>query len=86
MKAYKNMQECIRRASYIRTEIRKTSKIKEKKKYESLNLYYIQTIEELIRQGDQFLDSSEDLDLGLEVIQVIENYSCLLSMLNKGNF
>jgi len=83
MGAYKNMQESLQRAQYIRGEIRKANKITEKKKYESLHFYYIETIKEIIRQGDRFLDTSDNLDVGLEVIQIIENYNCILSMLKE---
>lgn len=77
------MQESLDRAAYIRKEIKKTDKSKDCKKYESLHFYYIETIKEAIRQGDIFLDQTENIDLGMQVIDTMEIYTNLLAVLNQ---
>ena len=46
-----------------------------------LNKAYIETAREIIRQGELYLDKTENFDLGLKVVQIVENYRALLSTL-----
>jgi hypothetical protein len=79
---YEAVKEGIMRASLIRQDLAKTPTEYEPKKAQGLNKAYIETIKEAIRQGEFFLDKTDDLELGLKVCQIIENYQALLSALD----
>ena len=80
---YKSIREGIKRASLIRQDLAKTITEYEPEKIRGLNKAYIDTIKEVIRQGELFLDKTESLELGLKVGQIIENYQAFLSTLPK---
>ena len=84
-KHYKAYTEGILRASLIRKDLEKHPTEYYPEKVRGLNKAYIETAREIIRQGDKFIDSTNDFDLGLEVSMAVENYRALLSSLNKDN-
>jgi phage terminase Nu1 subunit (DNA packaging protein) len=51
------------------------------KHLKQLNQTYIDTLKEVIRQGDLFVDTTDNLELGLKVGITIENYRAFLSTL-----
>jgi hypothetical protein len=82
---YKSMQEGIVRASHIRKDLSKHTTEYYPEKVRGLNKAYMQTVKEIIRQGNFYLDNDPDFWLGLEVAQIIENYNAFLSALkHKG--
>ena len=82
---YKSMQEGIIRASHIRKDLAKHTTEYFPEKVRGLNKAYIQTVKEIIRQGNFYLDKDPDFWLGLEVAQIIENYNAFLSTLEHRN-
>ena len=78
---YKAMREGILRATLIRKDLALSSTEYFPEKVRGLNKAYIRTIREIIRQGDFYLDKDPDFWLGLEVVQIVENYKAFLSTL-----
>ena len=78
---YKSFREGISRARLIRRDLRKTLTEYEPQKVRGLNKAYIETIKEVIRQGEFYLDKGEDFSLGLKIAITIENYKAFLSTL-----
>jgi len=78
---YKSLKEGINRARLIRRDLSKTFTEHEPRKVRGLNKAYIETVKEIIRQGEFFLDKGGGFELGLEVTQIIENYRAFLSTL-----
>ena len=81
-KYYKAVKEGIVRASLIRKDLEKHPTEYYPEKVRMLNKTYIQTVKEIIKQGDLYLDNDPDFWLGLEVAQIVENYRAFLSTLN----
>lgn len=75
----KAIEEGIMRATFIRQDLVKTFTEYEPKKVKGLNKAYIETIKEIVRQGELFLDKTDNIELGLKVAQIIENYRAFLS-------
>lgn len=82
---YKALKEGIGRARLIRRDLKKTLTEYEPEKVRGLNKAYLDTIKEVIRQGEHYLDKSDDLELGLKVAITIENYRAFLGSLPKLN-
>ena len=82
---YNSIKEGINRARLIRKDLQNTLTEYEPEKVRGLNKAYIATIKEIIRQGELFLDKSEDFELGLKVATTIENYKAFLSTLPNQN-
>jgi len=82
---YKAIQEGILRARLIRKDLKEHLTEYYPEKVRGFTKAYIQTVKEIVRQGEIFLDKSHDFELGLEVVQIIENYKAFLSTLNKDN-
>ena len=80
-KHYKAFEEGINRASLIRKDLLNHPTEYYPEKVRGLNKAYIATIKEIMRQGEKFLDSSDDFHLGLQVASTIENYRAFLSTL-----
>ena len=80
---YKAIQEGILRAKLIRKDLSQTPTEYYPEKVRGLTLAYIQTIKEIIKQGEFFLDKGGEFELGLKVTQIIENYRAFLSTLNE---
>ncbi len=78
---FKAFKEGISRARLIRLDLRKTLTEYEPEKVRGLNKAYIETIKEVIRQGELYLDHTEDFPLGLKIAITIENYKAFLSTL-----
>ena len=76
---YGAVQEGIMRARLIRRDIKKHPTEYYLDKVRGLNKAYIDTIKEIIRQGDMYLDLDIDFEKGLEVAMIIENYRAFLS-------
>jgi hypothetical protein len=81
-KHLKAFKEGIQRARLIRQDLRKTLTEYYPEKVRGLNKAYISTIKEVIKQGNLFLDKSDNLELGLKVAITIENYQAFLSGLD----
>jgi hypothetical protein len=79
------MQEGIFRASLIRKDLAKYETEYYPEKVRALNMTYIATAKEIIKQGDFFLDKSQNFELGIKVAQIVENYRALLSTLGHNN-
>ena len=79
---YKAVKEGVLRASKIRKDLGKYPTEYYPEKVRGLNKAYIETIKEIIRQGNLYLDNDPHFWLGLEVAQITENYSAFLSTLN----
>ena len=82
-KHYKLFKEGIWRAHLIREDLKNTLTEYHPEKVRGLNKAYIETIKEVIRQGEKFLDSSDDFSVGLRVAVTIENYRAFLSTLPR---
>ena len=67
------------RATFIRQDLVKTFTEYEPKKVRGLNKAYTETLREIIRQGELFLDKTDNLELGIKIGQIIENYRAFLS-------
>ena len=78
---YESFKEGISRARLIRRDLRKTLTEYEPQRVRGLNKAYIETIKEVIRQGEFYLDKTEDFSLGLKISVTIENYKAFLSTL-----
>jgi hypothetical protein len=76
---YKAVKEGILRARKIRQDLAKHPTEYYPEKVRGLNKAYFATIKEVIRQGNLYLDNNPDFWLGLEVAQIVENYSAFLS-------
>ena len=80
---YKALKEGTDRARLIKRDLKKTLTEYEPEKVRGLNKAYIDTIKEVIRQGEHYLDKSDNLEIGLKVAITIENYRAFLSSLPK---
>tara|TARA_R110000824_G_C14748227_1_gene628261 strand:- start:23 stop:283 length:261 start_codon:yes stop_codon:yes gene_type:complete len=78
---YKSFKEGIQRAKLIRRDLAKTLTEDQPQKVRGLNKAYIETLKEIIRQGEFFLDTSDNFLLGLKVAITIDNYKAFLSTL-----
>ena len=78
-------KEGIHRAKLIREDLKLSLIEQDLKKIKGLNKSYIDMVKETIRQGEYFLDKSNDFKLGLKVAITIENYRAFLSTLSKKN-
>ena len=76
---YEKIREGIMRATFIRQDLVKTFTEYEPKKVRGLNKAYTETLREIIRQGELFLDKTDNLELGIKIGQIIENYRAFLS-------
>jgi len=79
---FKAFKEGISRARLIKRDLRKTLTEYEPEKVRGLNKAYIETIKEIIRQGELFLDKSTNFKVGLKIAVTIENYKAFLSTLD----
>ena len=82
---YDALQEGIVRARLIRKDLGKFSTEYYPEKVRGLNKAYIATVKEIIRQGNLYLDKSDDFMLGLEVSMIVENYRAFLYTLNRND-
>jgi hypothetical protein len=82
---YNLFKEGISRARLIRADLKRSLIKHEHRKIKGLNKAYIETIKEVIRQGDYYLDKDGDFKLGLKIAITIENYKAFLSTLPKLN-
>ena len=80
---YKRFEEGIRRARLIREDLKIHPTEYFPEKVRGLNKAYIATAKEIIRQGNFFLDKSEDFELGLKVATIIEGYKNLLRQIDQ---
>lgn len=74
-------REGIQRARLIREDLKKTLTEYEPEKVRGLNKAYISTIKEVIKQGNLFVDKTNNFDLGLKIVVIVENYKAFLSTL-----
>jgi hypothetical protein len=82
-KHYKAMQEGILRAKLIKQDLHKHPTEHYPEKVRGLVKAYIDTTKQVIREGEKFIDTSENFERGLEVAQIIENYRALHLKLRK---
>jgi hypothetical protein len=80
---YKAYQEGIVRARLIRKDLKNHPTEYYPEKVRGLNKAYIQTVKEIIRQGELYLDKTQDFEAGIEVAMAVENYKAFLSTLRK---
>ena len=80
---YKAIEEGVMRAKFIRQDLAKTLTEYDPEKVRGLNKAYIETIRQVINHGEIFLDKTVDLELGLKVGVIIENYRAFLNTLNQ---
>jgi len=80
-KHFKAYQEGIVRARLIRKDLKNHPTEYYPEKVRGLNKAYIETVKEIIRQGEAYLDKTQDLEAGLEVAMAIENYKAFLTTL-----
>ena len=78
----KLFKEGIHRAKLIREDLKKSLIERDFKKIKGLNLSYIDMVKEVIRQGEYFLDKSNNFKLGLKVAITVENFKAFLSVLS----
>jgi hypothetical protein len=76
-------KEGIHRAKLIREDLKLSLIEQDLKKIKGLNKSYIDMVKEIIRQGEYYLDKSNDFQLGLKIAITIENYRAFLSALSK---
>ena len=81
----KAFREGIQRARVIREDLKKTLTEYEPEKVRGLNKAYIGTIKEVIKQGNLFLDKTDNFELGFKIAITIENYQDFLSTLPNIN-
>lgn len=79
---YKAVHEGINRARLIRKDLKNTLTEYYPEKVRGLNRAYIDTVKEIIRQGDMYIDMDDDFNKGLEVAMIVENYKAFLSTIN----
>ena len=77
--------EGISRARLIREDLKNALTEYEPRKVRGLNRAYIETIKEVIRQGEYYLDKGNDFKLGLKIGITIENYKAFLSTMPRLN-
>jgi hypothetical protein len=78
-------KEGIHRAKLIREDLKLSLIEQDLKKIKGLNKSYVDMLKETIRQGEYYLDKSNDFKLGLKVAITIENYRAFISTLSKKN-
>jgi len=81
-KHLKAFKEGIHRARLIRQDLRETLTEYHPEKVRGLNKAYIDTIKQVIKQGNLFLDKTDNFELGLKIAITIENYQAFLSALD----
>jgi len=80
---YKAVQEGILRARLIKQDLYAHPTEYYPEKVRGLVKAYIATTKQVIREGEKFLDLTEDFERGLEVAQIIENYRALHFKIKK---
>jgi hypothetical protein len=80
---HKAFRECITRATLIRKDLAKHPTEYFPEKVRGLLKAYFATIKETIKQGELYLDKTDDFELGLEVAVTIENYKALIIKLKR---
>ncbi len=75
----KLFKEGIHRAKLIREDLKESLIDQNFNKIKGLNKAYVDMVKEIIRQGEFFLDKSNDFKLGLRVAITIENFKAFLS-------
>ena len=78
---YKAYKEGIVRARLIRKDLRNHPTEYYPEKVRGLNKAYIHTVKEIIRQGELYLDKTQDFEAGIEVAMAVENYRAFLTTL-----
>jgi len=78
-------KEGIHRAKLIREDLKLSLIEQDLKKIKGLNKSYVDMLKETIRQGEYYLDKSNNFKLGLKVAITIENYRAFLSTLPQNN-
>lgn len=76
-------KEGIHRSRLIREDLNGALIEQDLKKIKGLNKAYLDMLKEVIRQGEYYLDKSNDLKIGLKVAITIENYRAFLSKLPR---
>ena len=76
-------KEGMHRAKLIREDLKSSLIKQDLKKIKGLNKSYVDMLKEVIRQGEYFLDKSNDFKLGLKVAITIENYRAFLTTLYR---
>jgi hypothetical protein len=71
------------RSRLIREDLKGALIEQDLKKIKGLNKAYLDMLKEVIRQGEYYLDKSNDLKIGLKVAITIENYRAFLSKLPR---
>jgi len=80
---YNIYREGILRARLIRQDLERHPTEYYPDKVRGLNESYIDTIKEVIKRGDEYIDMDANFEKGLEVAQVVETYKAFLSTLGK---
>ena len=78
-------KEGIHRAKLIREDLKLSLIEQDLKKIKGLNKSYVDMLKETIRQGEYYLDKSNDFKVGLKIAVTIENYRAFLSTFPKRN-
>jgi len=78
----KLFKEGIHRAKLIRGDLKASLMDQNFNKIKGLNKAYVDTVKEVIRQGEYFLDKSNDFKLGLRVAITVENFRAFLSAIS----
>ena len=76
-------KEGMHRSRLIREDLKGALIEQDLKKIKGLNKAYLDMLKEVIRQGEYYLDKSNDLKIGLKVAITIENYRAFLSKLPR---
>ena len=79
----KLFKEGIHRAKLIREDLKRALIEQDFKKIKGLNRSYIDMAKEVIRQGEYFLDKSNNFKLGLKVAITVENFKAFLSTVSR---
>ena len=75
---YKAVYLGIARARNIRKELQEHPTEYYPEMVRSLNQAYLSTIRGIIRQGDLYIDTSDDFEKGIEIATIVENYRAFL--------
>lgn len=76
-------KEGMHRSRLIREDLKGALIEQDLKKIKGLNKAYLDMLKDVIRQGEYYLDKSNDLKIGLKVAITIENYRAFLSELPR---
>lgn len=79
----KLFKEGIHRAKLIREDLKASLIDQNFDKVKGLNRAYIDMVKEVIKQGEYFLDKSNDFKLGLKVAITVENFKAFLSTFSR---